>query len=589
MDLTPSEIIDDLPDLASASEKLARFLLPDGANTHPETWKSIDPKRYEKLLQNAKSQKSTFGTQQYISPRTILRALFGTPELELGPWRPDDVLRRVNLVEMLHTLLVTCRPDESDTRYMALQDLDPALPTVIADPEYDSRTLELWGSLAVQLAITRLADYIEHSDEFSPQQVVRDVFYGEDGNFKHEGNASLSPLEDRERVPAFNFVEERYQQILRQLKGDNAAAAKAAVARLKGVFPWDGFIKDVLVYFDARKAQLDEQIAAAGDVAGIAQQLEVEYRQREEVQRSEGLVQNVIATKNIPQKNFRGAISALKQMQQAQAQGNVPPATAPVAQMTAVPTTQRGGRSSAPAKRSLLDPQPDAERLHFESQDPATQVERRQAAIRGQKRSAAVMEEGVEHLVDNDGDDDVHDPTFSPTQDGGFEQDHRDMSAADARRLQLGESSSAPGPPYSSSDGPYPGAPPTYATQAPDYDLNKRPRKNPGTSIPAPPPPPAEGYEHPASTFHRSRAIAARNRAAHRAAPRERQAWSPDEENALVELIVDEGSAGGPTDALSWTVLKDLDNRSPMGARLQNRSAEDMRFKARNMKVTMLL
>jgi hypothetical protein len=62
-----------------------------------------------------------------------------------------------------------------------------------------------------------------------------------------------------------------------------------------------------------------------------------------------------------------------------------------------------------------------------------------------------------------------------------------------------------------------------------------------------------------------------------------RTPWSADEENALIDLIEEEGS-----DGISYSKLKSYDAMRPDGARLANRSAEDMRFKARNMKETFL-
>jgi hypothetical protein len=56
--------------------------------------------------------------------------------------------------------------------------------------------------------------------------------------------------------------------------------------------------------------------------------------------------------------------------------------------------------------------------------------------------------------------------------------------------------------------------------------------------------------------------------------------WSDEEENALSELI--------QTFGVSWSELKSHDVARGDDQQLARRSAEDMRFKARNMKLTMM-
>jgi len=62
-----------------------------------------------------------------------------------------------------------------------------------------------------------------------------------------------------------------------------------------------------------------------------------------------------------------------------------------------------------------------------------------------------------------------------------------------------------------------------------------------------------------------------------------RTPWSQEEDNALIDLIEEEGG-----DGISYAKLKSIDNMRGPDARLAKRSAEDMRFKARNMKETYL-
>ena len=58
--------------------------------------------------------------------------------------------------------------------------------------------------------------------------------------------------------------------------------------------------------------------------------------------------------------------------------------------------------------------------------------------------------------------------------------------------------------------------------------------------------------------------------------------WSGTEDNALIDLIEQEGEEG-----ISYATLKALDAESD-DPKLTRRNAEDLRFKARNMKETFL-
>lgn len=116
----------------------------------------------------------------------------------------------------------------------------------------------------------------------------------------------------------------------------------------------------------------------------------------------------------------------------------------------------------------------------------------------------------------------------------------------------------------------------------------KRRRKNPGSSIPPPVPPfdPDQNNEIPREDRLAHAKIQARHGTvrANRVKPvQDRRPWSSEEENALIDLIEEECG-----EELSYSKLKAIDNERPDGPKLALRSAEDMRFKARNMKETFL-
>lgn len=228
---------------------------------------------------------------------------------------------------------------------------------------------------------------------------------------------------------------------------------------------------------------------------------------------------------------------------------------------------QRENKENQP-QRSLLDPQPGATRVNWDgSQEiPVRQAEgfrlprHQQPDPRPSQQKRARVEEG----------DDVADGT----QDAGFETDTRIMPVP-VRRVD-----DAAAPPRRPQQQPM--SPPTsrpVRTPSPP----KRQRKNPGQAIDPYEPPPRNGSEQPASgydyTLVSHAAKVKTQQAAHRREARQRNAWTLDEVNQLQSLIAEFGC--------SWAKLKQRDEDSD-DKLLWRRKAEDLRFKARNMKVEYL-
>lgn len=416
-------------------------------------------------------------------------------------------------------------------------------------------------------------------------------------------------------------------------------------------YPWPQFADQVVEYYLARKQILEEQIAAVGGVEQIKSVLEEEVERRGHAKAAEGIRASFSRPGGTPKKRFgMGGIKALKAREKelaaniaastAAAALAAAPSTAPVAQMTdpalvqqaqaihddwqqinddgqeaaqgpalnaapsksslipaltAVQAAQRQNAAKDKGKgRSLIDRQEGAQRVPWDDfgsqvaeyavpptfqhpassgQGPYYQNPRRPS---NKRPHAAVAE-----------DDMGEEPPapFDPTQDEGFENDTRDTTAADERRRQ------APQPRPQAHLSPRPSGsanPPPPGSAQPSPRPIKVQRRNPGSSIPpAPRPfdPDADFVELPASERFQRAKIASRHTAitASQHKPAQvRTPWSLEEENALIDIIERHGDQG-----ISYATLKRFDTDN-LGGRLARRSAEDLRFKARNMKVTFL-
>jgi hypothetical protein len=433
-------------------------------------------------------------------------------------------------------------------------------------------------------------------------------------------------MSDAERGAALERVANVCNALAAPFQGGSGSGSEleAGILDLRNQFKWEQLLDAALAYFDVRKAQLDQQIDEAGDVSTIVEAIEAELQRRSDLKRSDKLREDIIATQNKPRKSFMNAAAmallrqkeaALKQQQQAAPVANMLGGP-PTSSSDSMPRASSGTLPKGAKKRSLLDRQEGAQLINFSQ----TQDELAQQADGGHSSEQAVLlssQHGEKRRAQDLEDDE--ESGFEPTQDEGFESDARKVAAANKRRRLNAPESSASGPPYSSmysnsgdvivrpespepdhhnhesaaSTSIYP-PPASAAAATPIYGghiaealvaASQMQRRNPGSSYPILNDPDSSTAEDPASTtYARSTIIAKQNRAAMPKKVQVRRPWTNEEENALIDLI-----ANHCADGISWSALKAMDNAEGDAARLSTRSAEDMRFKARNMRVTMML
>ncbi|EME88462.1 uncharacterized protein MYCFIDRAFT_170071 [Pseudocercospora fijiensis CIRAD86] len=623
-------IVDVLPDLASASDSLAKLLAPEGPATSPALWKEIKQtgskhnKLYNRRLATLQLHKPSFGSQEYIQPRIVLAALLGEPvpslhALPAAQWRPDNIIFKTNLAQMLNSVLVVCDITDWTPRATdALERLDMAFPVGIAGGEFSFAAIELWLNLAAHLAIRRLDAAIATDPNFAPHDEIGNVFYDNEGQFKHLLTLGFAKASEADFERAIQMVTDLVKVLQSTFKDKTGKNATAANGKLKAQFKWDDFRSHVLRYYEARATELDRRIAAGGGVELIVKSLAREAERRFDTRHAERMKQNLTKTGSTPRRSLGGK-SVMAALKAKERQILEPPATAPTAHMIAPTTNQQ---EDVLARDFGDNQEPEGDAAAEQSGIPASTMSAIQGFQDAQKRNKS---KGKGRLIDRqdgavliDPNMDVFDETQpdtrpappsarpnkrklteatesddhvpNPTQDEGFEEDTRDHANADNLRREtsfgqaprnrypsVGAESAAAGPSN------YP--PSSAATQ---LSPSKRQRKNPGSAIPPrqpaldpedPAPPPSTAYQQWKVDSRTNRTMAPKP-------TQQRQPWDPYEESALMELIEQHCD-----DGISYASLKAIDNELiPTGeARLTKRSAEDLRFKSRNMKTTMLL
>ncbi|KAK5128318.1 hypothetical protein LTR85_002985 [Meristemomyces frigidus] len=651
-ELDADVMVDVLPNLASAAGDLAKLLVPADERTRPVVWKEIriEGSRHRKLFNNRVSSlmvhKHSFGSQEYIQPSVVLRALLGVQSMEevpAGLWRPDNIIYQVNLAQMLRTVLIDIEdPTELNTEgYEALTTLLNQFVNAITGPDFDVEAVRTCLALQTQLSVARLHIFHAHPD-YVPTDIVDESFFerDDDGQYVYLFHEALGmgSIGEAESAAWHDMIEQQVNGIKAPFQLDDADLA-APLGAIRATYPWHGFVNQVVRYYEARKAKLDREIAATGGLTVILGALAEEVEQREIARRAEVKRQSFTHPGGTPKKAFGAkAISNLKARQQRMSGIAPQPQPAPVAQMMdprltqgqeaasmqddwvqpaeddddGQPTAQQRAQStlqhlsgfqdmqrqSAKGKgRSFIERQDAAHRVSFDESQPSQHFTPEQSddyqpgGVPG--RSSAP---GPYHVnpargsnkrayVDADVDDGV--PDFEPTQDEGFQTDMRDTTAADERRraAQASRPQRQRAQPTASAgtvDYEYPGSGSGSGRPSP----SKRQRKNPGSAIPPPIQPldPDDGPLPDDQSYQRAKVMAKHGRvvASQSRPPQVRTPWSMEEENALINLIVEHGGEG-----VSYAALKKHDDYE--GLILGRRSAEDLRFKARNMKQTFLL
>ena len=584
--------------------------------------------------------------QDYIRPQVVSRALFDVSSVDDIPrvaLRPDCVLYKANLAHMLHTLLVHVRnPAIADYEIKeALEGLDQVFPEVIAGTTFSPAAFTMSVAITTQLAIYRIASFVEDPN-FNPQGLAEHAFITDSENdtpmFRHHRDLHLDHLTEEHRALCLDRVNGIVTRLKEPFDDSSALDPVEALRVVKDTWSWNAFIAgDLVPYYMGRKGELDLEVHAAGGIESLDASVKKAVQSRDELKQLAALTADLDRSRQSAAKTKKQYLTAnAVEVLRALGSANWPPAQgmAPVAQMTAPvlsgqasndpfstapppgssnrqsmsqfqvvnrtqqPSAGRGrgrGRGKGKAK-SFNDRQSGAERVEWdESQTRAGLTQPQpQNSVLG-KRSRAAAEEVYQV------------PNWEPTQDGGpqdddeddhaFETKASDLAAADARRLAAPASV-----PHARSflSAPYFEAEPN----SPSMQQRAPKRRNPGSSAPHPEDYPSSAQYNPmgqdpnadpdqappstaqAQDYNQAAWTARQYRILNHSTPaRERRVWTDLETEALMTYI----NEWPEEDNLHYAAMKRKDTTDEGLHALNGRTAEDIRFRARNMKVNFLL
>ncbi|CAD0108209.1 unnamed protein product [Aureobasidium uvarum] len=552
---------------------------------------------------------------EYLKLNTILRGLLrkrSTQRLPkaIQPWRPDDVICKANLAILVHAIIIQSTDEDFTDALVPLDSFFPSSFVVgFANPGIQPRagystlvpeTFEFALELRTQILVAKLltsdptqdaaADDIRRTmlnfdetddfdDEMGAMQNLQsalsrniyarkwDLLDPRDFGTDEYADKIIRRTEEIKRV-LFSDIEDPFV--------DTSASLESGLARLRDRFPRERFQKYLLQWSNSRLSEIDNSIKRLGGIDEIVTALEDEIRQRlenpdayvdegnEELEALPSIESNIR-----PEPTSRGrpgtsasaptpAIVPVENTAQVDEQ-----ATDNVAS-TAGPTQDRPKLTGQLARANALDEQQRQQRRFIDAQPNGVRISDdlfdSQPAPSAQRQTSGKPEIEIDPILN----DEVQDPS----EDEGFQVDQRNLPG---NRPRPGSSAVPSQAPAGST------VPERRRRRTSEGDSpNKRQRKNPGQLMP-----PFQSTDDEDVNGFRLASVRTRQLQASTVKPqRGRRPWTDDEVGALLRLIRDHG--------ISFAYIKRIDKvrKSPA---LGDRTAEDIRFKAREMKVKYLI
>ena len=303
-DMNSGEMLDALPDLSEAADKILNFAVYPGST--PESLaKSVkelqDPssrarKNLTRLGDSLQLHKRPFGNELYVNLSIGLRGLLGirhVGSVSDGPWRPDDIFYKANLATMITGLLSSQESSSSSQSTVEKMERDFPSPffSQLVDSSELSRKAVGCSSLAsesFEVALDLRTQYFimlvqRHllQPNFDPDLLLLQVFYENEDSLKGWDAEGMQKKDFG--IDVQNAISGRINKIKGTFREDSQSVRTGQLVdldQLRNMYPWSTFIVEVLSWGKLRNSEIQAEINSRGSVGGIRQALEVEIRER---------------------------------------------------------------------------------------------------------------------------------------------------------------------------------------------------------------------------------------------------------------------------------------------------------------------
>lgn len=276
------DLLDALPDLAYAADKVLSWLLPEnevsedsviGICDELQDNSSRTSKNVVRLGKSFQMQKDVYGGKPFMKPSVVVSALLGSSEVQgtgIEAWRPDPLLHKANLTSLI--MLITL-PWEIEASAQLLEFLDQNFPAAFIARLATSEDFALALEIRTQHFILQLARYI-HQLNFDPDMLLSQIFQNNPTTFKGWNSPGLQA--EGLSVEQKQAIAIRFQEL-----GQNFSDGKNVDPEaLKNAYPWIPFVTRMLVWSKARLVDVETIVNLHGGTGEIIEALDQEIQGR---------------------------------------------------------------------------------------------------------------------------------------------------------------------------------------------------------------------------------------------------------------------------------------------------------------------
>lgn len=292
------EMLDALPDLSDASDRVLRQLLSEQASNSTiadirDHFQKPDSKASRKLRRLAtvfQAQKDIYGNDFYINSALVLTALLGgrhASSVEYGPWRPDLLLQKANLSTLVMAVLTLSRKDDNDQTIEELERVfpNPFLSNFVGTQIMDisagssaiiSDTFQIALELRTQVLILLLTRHIGEPN-FDPDVILEQVFWQEPRTLK---GWDLEGLRAGNLESIFSSAILRRLEHIRHCFSEDFPTSDTRefvnLNSLRTRFPWNTFVTEAVAWSRTCLEEIERQTKVCGGITNIQRALQIE-------------------------------------------------------------------------------------------------------------------------------------------------------------------------------------------------------------------------------------------------------------------------------------------------------------------------
>ena len=287
-------MVDALPDLADASDKILNLLLPEELSD--ESIEAIvkplqDPtsrlaKKLARLIGSFEPTKKVYGNEPYINVSIAVRgtlAVRRSRQVGSGPWRPDAIFYKANVAQLMASLFPlsaqSMRPwaekMERDFPAPFLSHLSKSQqPIELPGVSYlIGETLEAAFNIRMQLFLTFLMQHYRE-DNFDPDVLLSDMFYASPNSIK---GWDIDGLRSEE-------LTRRHQKMIAErlgaIQGIFNEQQVLDVESITSKYPWSECVSHLMRWAESRKEEVEAQLVLVGGTERVHSALTAEIKRR---------------------------------------------------------------------------------------------------------------------------------------------------------------------------------------------------------------------------------------------------------------------------------------------------------------------